>query len=431
MARFHLLGSIIRGLTTRPAHAARVGPALAIALLLAGPAAADQPAGPEPAGPPLAMDWPAILGKADGQTVYFNAWGGAEPINAYIAWAGERVAAEYGITLRHVKLADTADAVARVLAEKAAGRTADGSVDLIWLNGENFAAMKENGLLFGPFVEALPNAALVDVENKPTTVLDFTIPVEGMEAPWGMAQLVFLYDTARLAAPPRSVATFLDWSKANPGRFAYPAPPDFIGTTFLKQALHALAPDPAALLSAPADDESFAAATVPLWKFLDALHPTLWRGGRAFPPSGQAQLQLLDDGAVDFAMSFNPGEASSAIAQGRLPDTVRTYVLDGGTIGNTHFLAIPFNASAPEGAMVVANFLMSPEAQLRKQDPAVWGDPTVLALAKLDPAARQAFAAQPRGLATLGPDALGPAIPEPHPDWTIRIEKEWLRRYGS
>ena len=39
--------------------------------------------------------------------------------------------------------------------------------------------------------------------------------------------------------------------------------------------------------------------------------------------------------------------------------------------------------------MVVANFLLSPEAQLRKQDPAVWGDPTVLAMDKLDPADRQ------------------------------------------
>lgn len=397
------------------------------ALVASGPAATEE-AG---RSPPAAADWPAIVEAARGQTVYFNAWGGADPINAYIGWAGERVAAEYGVTLRHVKLADTADAVARVLAEKTAGRTEGGSVDLIWINGENFAAMKANGLLYGPFVEALPNWALVDVENKPTTVLDFTIPVDGMEAPWGMAQLVFLYDTARLDAPPPSVAALLDWSRAHPGRFTYPAPPDFIGTTFLKQVLHALVPDPAVLQSAPADEASFAATSAPLWDYLDALHPTLWRAGAAFPTSGQAQLQLLDDGAVDIALSFNPGEASAAIAQDRLPPTVRTYVLDGGSIANTHFLAIPFNAGAPEGAMVVTNFLMSPEAQLRKQDPDVWGDPTVLAMAKLDPGWRDAFADQPLGPATLPPDRLGRALPEPHPEWMVRIEEEWLRRYGS
>jgi putative thiamine transport system substrate-binding protein len=410
----------------------RIGPVLrglvlaGIVLLTAGPAAADPPR-----GAPAAGDWPAIVEAARGQTVYFNAWGGDQAINDYISWAGGRVAAEYGVTLRQVKLADTADAVARVLAERTAGRTEGGSVDLIWINGENFAAMKANDLLFGPFTQALPNYSLVDVEDKPTTTRDFTIPVEGMEAPWGMAQLVFLYDSARVDAPPRTIPALLGWATANPGRFTYPAPPDFIGTTFLKQALYSLAADPAALQAAPADEERFASLTAPLWSYLDAIHPVLWRQGKAFPPSAQTQLQLLDDGAVDIALSFNPGEASSAIAQGLLPDTVRTYVLDGGTIANTHFLAIPFNARAKEGAMVVANFLMSPEAQLRKQDPAVWGDPTVLALAKLAPAERAAFAGQPRGVATLPPDALGRALPEPHPGWMTRIEAEWLKRYGS
>lgn len=407
-------------------------PAAAMAALASLAAVAPARAQDAPApDAPTAADWPQIVERARGQTVYFNAWGGAETINAYIAWVGERVAEEYGITLRHVKLADTADALARVLAEKTAGRTGDGSVDLIWINGENFAAMKSNGLLYGPFTAALPNFALVDIEGKPTTTLDFTVPVDGLEAPWGMAQLVFLYDTARLAEPPRSLPALLDWAAAHPGRFTYPAPPDFIGSTFLKQALYALAPDPAMLLRPPVDDGHFTAATTPLWEFLGALHPHLWRGGEAFPQSGQAQRQLLDDGALDISLSFNPGEASSAIAQGLLPDTVRTYVLKGGTIGNTHFVAIPFNASAKEGAMVVADFLMSPEAQLRKQDAAVWGDPTVLAMGKLSAADRAAFADQPRGVATLAPDALGPVLPEPHPEWMTRIEEEWRKRYGS
>jgi putative thiamine transport system substrate-binding protein len=396
-----------------------LGRALGLTLLLLAGAATAR-----------AEDWAEIVARARGQTVYFNAWGGSERINDYIAWAASRVAADYGITLRHVKLADTADAVARVLAEKTAGRTTGGSVDLIWINGENFAAMKEQGLLYGPFAEALPNDKLVDTTGKPTTRIDFTLPVDGMEAPWGMAQIVFLYDTARVAEPPRSVAAFLDWATAHPGRFTYPAPPDFTGSTFLKQALYGLAADPA-VLQKPASDATFAAVTQPLWAWLDALHPHLWRQGKGFPQTDQQQRQLLDDGEIDLSLSFNPGEASSAIAQGLLPATVRTYVLDGGTIGNTHFVAIPFNASAKEGAMVVANFLLSPEAQLRKQDPAVWGDPTVLAMDKLDEADRQRFAALPLGSATLSPTELGRALLEPHPSWMVRIEAEWRRRYGS
>jgi putative thiamine transport system substrate-binding protein len=133
---------------------------------------------------------------------------------------------------------------------------------------------------------------------------------------------------------------------------------------------------------------------------------------------------------VDIAFAFNPADASSAIANGELPESVRSFVFTGGTLGNTHFVAIPFNASAPAAAMVVADFLLSPEAQARKQDPAVWGDPTVLAMEKLPAEDRARFAALDLGIATLPPEALGRVLAEPHPSWVGRIEQEWARRYG-
>ncbi len=36
-----------------------------------------------------ADDWNATLAKAKGQTVYWNAWGGDERTNAFIAWVGQ------------------------------------------------------------------------------------------------------------------------------------------------------------------------------------------------------------------------------------------------------------------------------------------------------------------------------------------------------
>ena len=110
----------------------------------------------------FAADWDAVLAEARGQTVYWHAWGGDTKINDFIAFIGAQAQERHGVTLEHVKLASTADAVARVLAERDAGQTSGGAVDLIWINGENFAAMKEQGLLFGPFAEALPNWPLVD-----------------------------------------------------------------------------------------------------------------------------------------------------------------------------------------------------------------------------------------------------------------------------
>lgn len=373
--------------------------------------------------------WDSILAKAKGQAVQFNAWGGDQRINDYIAWAGSQVKERAGVELRHVKLADTAEAVSRIVAEKAAGLQTGGSVDLIWINGENFAALKSQGLLFGPFTEVLPNFQNVDPAEKPTVVLDFTIPTEGYESPWGMAQLVFFHDSARVAAPPRSMAALKTWAEANPGRFAYPAPPDFLGTTFLKQALYETTADPLRLLK-PAGDNA-AMAMEPLLGFLDSLHPSLWRKGAAFPKSSAEMRQLVSDGEADIYFAFNPGDASSAIAQKLLPETMRPFVPNAGSIGNTHFVAIPFNSAASEGAMVFADFLLSPEAQARKENADLWGDPTVLSMRRLDPAERKLFDALPRGIATPTPEQLGRPLPEPHPSWVSALEQAWLKRYSA
>jgi len=383
------------------------------------------------AGNPDPADWNAVLAAARGETVYFNAWGGAENINAYIQWAATTVKARYGITLDHVKLSETADAVGRVLAEKAAGYSEGGAVDLIWINGENFASMKKNGLLLDDrWAEKLPNYALVDTEGKPILTRDFTTPVDGLESPWGTAQLTFYYDSSRIAAPPTSLDALAAWIHAHPGRFTYAAPPDFIGSTFLKQLAYGLIDTPA-LLSVPVDSARFDQITAPIWAWLDDVKPDLWRSGRVYAADVTQLKMLLADGETDIAMTFNPGEASSAIAEGLLPGTTRSFVLDYGTIGNAHFLAIPFDANAKAGAMVVADFLLSPEAQARKADEKVWGDPTVLGYDKLDAAGKALFDDLEQGPATLGPAELGKALNEPDPSWTTALEAEWARRYGA
>ena len=373
-------------------------------------------------------DWDAVTEAARGQTVYWNAWGGSTTTNDFIAWVGERVAEDYGVTLEHVKLTDTADAVTRVLAEKQAGENEDGAIDLIWINGANFAAMKEQDLLFGPFAEQLPNWQFVDVDGK-TVQTDFTVPVDGYEAPWAMAQVVFIHDTADME-PVGDMIALLDWAQSNPGRFTYPQPPDFLGTTFLKQTLVDLIGDPAALAE-PATDTNYDLMTAPLWAYLDTLTPHLWREGRAYPATGPAQLQLIADGEVDLAISFSPGEATAAIANNQLPDTVRTFVLDNGTIGNASFVAIPYNSGSSEGAMVVANFLMSPEAQARAQNPEILGYGTVLDMEALSEEDRAAFDALELGIATLSPAELGTVQAEPHPSWMTRIADDWTERYGT
>ncbi|TBR42191.1 ABC transporter substrate-binding protein [Marinomonas agarivorans] len=373
--------------------------------------------------------WGETLKDAEKQTVYWNAWGGADNINAYIDWVAKRVKEDYKITLKHVKLADTADAVSRVLAEKAAGNDTNGSIDLIWINGENFRTLKNNNLLFGPFSNNLPNYRYVDESSRTSLTQDFGTKVDGMESPWGAAQVIFMHDTEILVEPPKSIPSLLDYAKKNPGRITYPEPPQFLGTTFLKQALIELTNHPEKL-SAPVSDANFTLVTEPLWAYLDELHPVAWRQGSSFPSGAEQMMRLLDDQEIDIALSFDVSAASVQIEQGNLPDTVRSYVFENGTIGNTHFVAIPYNSASTAGAQVVADFLLSPEAQLKKQHPTTWGDLSVLTFNRLPKKYQTAFNDLPRGVATLSIESLGKSLPEPHGSWVEALEKEWRKRYS-
>jgi putative thiamine transport system substrate-binding protein len=384
-----------------------------------------------------AASWDETVAAAKGQTLYFNAWGGDPKINAYIAWAGEELQKQFGVTMNHVKLADTVDAVGRIISEAEGGKTeSGGSVDLIWINGKNFETLKTKGLLHGPFTQDTPNFKLVDTEGNATALTDFTIPVDGHEAPWGTARFVFVHDSAKDAVPPTSLAGLMDFAKANPGRFTYPQPPDFLGTTFLKQLLLALSFDGLDVskrqdaLRKPADDAAFAAFGAPVFAYLDQLHPSLWREGKAFPDTGTTLRTMMSNGELRLITTFNPAMAANAVLAGELPETVRTYALDGGSIGNTHFVAIPKNSSVKPAAMLAANFLMSAEAQARKADLAIWGDPTVLAHGKLNDAQKALFTASSHP-ALPDPAKLGPMMLEPDPSWGSRLETEWKSRYAA
>jgi putative thiamine transport system substrate-binding protein len=377
-------------------------------------------------GNAFAGDWKAIEAAAKGQEVFFNAWAGSDTINAYIAWAGEQIKARYGVTLTHVKITDTGEAVKRVRDEVAAGKK-DGSVDMIWINGENFRVMKTEKLLFGPFVSSLPSFAYVDVNGKPTTLQDFSESVDGLEAPWGMAQLTFFADGSKVTKPPLSMKELLEFAKANKGRVTYSAPPDFHGTTFVKQAMVEAVAD-RSIFANPIDKAGFEAVAKPLYEFLDALRPNLWREGKQYPKTQSEITQMLADGELMIGYTFNPNEAANLVASAKLPQTTVAWQNAGGTIGNTHFVAIPVNAKAQAGAQVVANFLLSPEAQARKADLKTWGDPTVLDVSKLVGDDAKMFAATTAAGSVSIP---GPTILEPHASFVKLIEESWLAKYGQ
>ncbi len=358
-------------------------------------------------------NWQQIEEKAKGQTLYFHAWGGSPEVNQYLQWVKKELQADYEISLQHVKVADVSESIQRLLSEKVVNKEQEGNIDLLWVNGENFASLKAQALLFGPFAEALPHWNLVD-KSLPVRE-DFSTPTEGLEAPWGVGQLVLIYDEQKLQHPPKNAKDLLTYAKKHPNRLSYPKPPEFHGVSFLKSLLIELTGQDTKLQQ-PLTPSDYQTLTQPLWDYLNAFHPFAWRQGKQFPTSSAETLQLLDDNEIDLAISFNPNAVQAAKQSGQLAETTKAYTFSQGALTNIHFLAIPHNARAKEGALVAINFLLSPKAQSRKGDSTLWGDPSVLKTDVLEGAAKA--------------NTLFPAIAEIHPSWQLAIEQEWLKRYG-
>ena len=383
---------------------------------------------PVNAAPPPGFEdqsWADIMTEAEGQTVNWYMWGGSDLINSWVnEFVAVRVAEEYGITLNMVPVADASEYINKVLGEKAAGKDDDGSVDLVWVNGENFRTMRQGDLLYGPYAQFLPNSIYVNAAD-PSVANDFGFPVDGYESPYGKAQFVMIYDSEKLSEPPKTVADLLTWIQANPGKFTYPAPPDFTGSAFVRHVCYAAAGGYDQLL-VEFDQTLFDEQLAVCWTTLNDLEPNLWREGNTYPENLTRQHDLFANGEVWFDMAYNPAEASSLVENGRFPESTRTFVFEEGTIANTHYVAIPYNSPNKAAALVVADFLLAPEAQLSKAQPDNWGDLPVLDPTLLPAEWQERFAATPRGAATLSTEELAAKrLPELQAPWITAIEQAW------
>jgi len=396
-----------------------------MALLLAACAAPQE----ELAGLPDPADWDRVLADADGTTVDLHMWGGSTEINRFVdEQYGPRLA-ELGITLRRVPVADTADAVNAVLGELEAGRTRDGAIDLIWINGENHATMRQADALHTGWAEALPNARLVDWDD-PAVAIDAGVPVDGAESPWGSAQFQFVHDTARTDRGdlPLSYAELAEWIEANPGRFTYPAPPAFHGTRFLTQWLFELSGDADAWTDG-LDEAAYQQASEELLGLLEELRPSLWRQGATYPNDIAELDRLFANGEVDLTFTQLPAGLGASIDAGTLPATARPFVFDTGTIGDHHYLGIPINAADPAAALVLADLVLEPDLQTAKLAPVNgWGDGLAIDVTRLADAERSEIeqVSSRLGALALPPDRLAEVrLPNAAGAVTDALDRDW------
>lgn len=371
----------------------------------------------------LAEPWSQVEQKASNSEVNIFMWGGDEGVNNYIDdYLSPLLKEKHNIAVKRTPM-DIDQVLQKLMSEKELD-IENGTIDIIWLNGENFANAKDQKLLWESFSEALPNyQQFVDSTQYQ---YDFGTEVEGLEAPWGKVQYVFYYDSDKIKTPPTTFLELADWMKKNPGKFTYPEVQDFTGNAFLRHLLYEFV-DQELLFNTEMSDQQKSEATVQVWQYLNKIKPFLWREGRTYPQSIAQLDQLYSQGEVLMTMGYNEARAESLITNGTFPKTTKSFVLESGSIGNTHYLSIPFNSPNKAAALVTINELLSPEAQIAKLNPEIWGENTVLSYELLPSEIQQQIDRIERGASVLSTETLEKAfLQELSTDYVEWLKEKWL-----
>ena len=307
------------------------------------------------------MSFDELKEAAKGSTVTFYGWGGDEKLNEWLDDVfAPQMKEKYDITMERVPM-DIDQILSQLSGEIQAGEE-DGSIDMIWINGENFQSAKENNMLYGPFTDRLPNFNdYIDTESEDVT-LDFAYPIEGYEAPYGKAQMVLVGDTAVTSEFPKSAEELLEFVKKYPGKVTYPALPDFTGSVFVRSIIYEIC-GYEQFLNMEADKETVKEAVEPAMEYLRQLNPYLWNEGKTFPDSSTTLDNMFADGEVILNVTYDAFATAVKIEEGTYTETTQTFQFDKGTIGNTNFMAIAANSQNKAGEMVAINEMMSPEIQ--------------------------------------------------------------------
>lgn len=316
-------------------------------------------------------------------TVTIYGWGGDQRVNEWIdnelaPYAFER----YGIEVVRVPM-NIDEILMKLTNEK--NYSNNGSIDVIWINGENFYYAKQYDLLYGPFLDKIENAQkYVDLEGPEATV-DFGYPTEGYEAPWGKAQFVLVHDKELVPEPPKNSQELKNLVINNPGKFTYPEATDFVGSAFIRTVIYDIV-GYENIRDLPADYEKVKKAIMPAMNYLNEIKPYLWKEGKTYPKDSAQLDGLYQDKEVYIAMDYNANKALSKVVDKSWSESTETFVWENGTPFNTHFLAIAANAPHVENSMKLIEAALSPEMQISKANVGGWGDLPVLEYDKLSEA---------------------------------------------
>lgn len=371
----------------------------------------------------LTKNWDEIVAASKGGTVTMMMYMGDKKANAYMNnFVIPNLKTQYDITLK-IAAGQGNAIVSALMAEKEAG-TNVGQIDLCWINGETTYQLKQINGLYGPYNDKLPNSKYIDY-NDPIIKYDFQEAINGYETPWGKAFYSIITDSAVTKNTPTNLPAFETYWQQNPGKFTLSL--DFMGVTLLKTWLIELAGG-SNNLDGKFNAVKYEKLSKQLWDLLNKNKKYFWKNGTTFPESNVAITQMYSSGELAFAFSFGMATIDRNVLEGLFKPTSKFTILAPGCIHNANYIAIPYNAPNKAAALVVCNYLISPEAQIEKSSNNSWGSATILDIEKLNNIDKAKYIALPKlKFALPEAEVKSKSIKELAPTYMIKLAEDFRK----
>lgn len=303
---------------------------------------------------------------ARGQEVTFYGFGGDDQANKWVDQVvTPAMKKKYNIKVKRVPM-DIDNILAKLVSTKEAGK--QGNVDVIWINGENFATAKKEGLLYGPFAKKVPSFTNLMNVNGHYSKYDFGTPIKGYEVPYGVAQLTFFGRKSDFPnGYPVDTQQLFAYAKANPGKLTYTAPPEFTGSAFVRNVIcNVVGFDK--VNNAPATKEGMYKAIKPGLDYLIKLKPYLWKEGRTYPTTTAQLDSMYAAHQINLDYSYSPNHGATERAEHRFNNDTEPFFFQKGNIADENYLAIADSSQHKNAALLLINEMTSESAQMKKTE---------------------------------------------------------------
>ena len=220
------------------------------------------------------------------------------------------------------------------------------------------------------FISQASKASLLTEVSSSNIAALANVPADIVKAggnggiPYRASSVLLAYDTKTVPQPPKTLDDLLAWIKSNPGKFTYNTPNSGgSGQAFVTTVLDKYVPaaDRTQMVTGYVKDlekdwdQGFAT--------LASLNPDIYQKG-VYPNGNNQVLDLLASGQISMAPVWSD-QFITGQKNGQIPASVNyTQISDPSFTGGAAYLGIPKSSPRQAAALTLANWVLSPEAQV-------------------------------------------------------------------